>query len=161
MSLDLHHNYWNLLVIRMSLEELHYNMSLDLHHNNWNLLVFLWLQLKLTRCNEDEKDLKWFLQVAYEKNVLVKRSESTFQCLLCPNEHQENEICHPSPKQADIGDGDKILSNLIYLAYHYVKTNKDFRNIGLDYKKIVAELMALIVSSKGGVQEYSVETCLI
>ena len=75
MSPDLHHNYWNLLVIRMSLEELHYNMS---------LLVILWLQLKLIRYNEDEKDLKWFLQVADEENVLVKRSASTFQCSLCP-----------------------------------------------------------------------------
>ena len=37
-------------------------------------------------------------------------------------------------KQADIGYGDKILSNLIYLSYHYVKTNKDFRKIGLDHK---------------------------
>ena len=43
-------------------------------------------------------------------------------------------------ERADIGDGDKILLQSICLAYHYVKTNKDFRNIGLDYKKFVAEL---------------------
>ena len=43
-------------------------------------------------------------------------------------------------KQADIGDVDKILLQSICLAYHYVKTNKDFRNIGLDYKIFVAEV---------------------
>ena len=43
-------------------------------------------------------------------------------------------------KQADIGDGDKILLQSICPAYHYVKTNKDFRNICLDFKKFVAEL---------------------
>ena len=52
-------------------------------HYNTSLLVILWLQLKLIRYNEDEKDLKWFLQVADEENVLVKRSASTFQCSLC------------------------------------------------------------------------------
>ena len=88
------------------------------------------------------------MQVADEENVLVKRSASTFQCSLCPNKHRENKICHPSPKQADIGDGDKILSNLIYLAYHYVKTNKDFRNIGLDYKNFVAELKIWLGKNK-------------
>ena len=43
-------------------------------------------------------------------------------------------------KQADIGGGDKLLLQSICLAYHYFKTNKDFRNIGLDYKTFVAEL---------------------
>ena len=51
-------------------------------------------------------------------------------------------------EQADIGDGDKILLQSIYLAYHYVKTNKDFRNIGLDYKKLVAGIANFVGTNR-------------
>ena len=37
--------------------------------------------------------------------------------------------------QEVIGDNYKILLQLIYLVYHYVKNNKGFRNIGSDYEK--------------------------
>ena len=48
--------------------------------------------------------------------------------MLCPNKHQENEICHLSPKQADIGDGDKILSNCYLGCYCNLKYRRSFCN---------------------------------
>ena len=50
--------------------------------------------------------------------------------------------------QEVIGDNYKILLHSIYLAYHYVKSNKGFRNIGSGYEKFVAELQIWGISWK-------------
>ena len=82
--------------------------------------------------------------ICYDANLdsYISPNPESYQCSLCPSKYwvrssiiEHNNSAHNDldekfvilvKGQEVIGDNYKILLLLIYLAYHYVKTNKDF-----------------------------------
>ena len=53
-------------------------------------------------------------------------------------------------KQAVVGEDDKILLYSIFLAYHCVKNNKDFRSIGLGYEACISYTVSVVIMANFG-----------
>ena len=109
---------------------------------NYQLLCMLEMSIKRIHCMV----AKWALSAEdnFEQGKILANTTSI---LLLLNDADDIEYSRSNvnyvtqvKKQGDIVGGDKLLLQSICLAYHYVKTNKDFRNICLDFKKFVAEL---------------------